>query len=80
MITVNPYLIHYPADTTGLQSSAAVLELNGSITITCTFAPGASSTGCQVTILMEGLQVFSTIIIRSQRVNQVNFKCIDLPS
>ena len=37
-------------DTTGLQSSTAVVELNSSITVTCIFATGASSTGCQVTI------------------------------
>ena len=42
--------IALPTDTTGLQSSTAVVELNGSITVTCTFATGATSTGCQVTI------------------------------
>jgi hypothetical protein len=41
----------FSVDTTGLQSSFAVVELNGSITVTCIFAAGASSTGCQVTIL-----------------------------
>ena len=43
-------LLHTHTDTTGLQSSSAVVELDGSITVTCTFATGASSTGCQVTI------------------------------
>ena len=54
-------------DTTGLQPAATtVVELNGSIIVTCTFAMGASSTGCQVTILtMDNLQeVLSTKIIR----------------
>ena len=46
------HAITIPTDTTGLQSSTAVVELNGSITVTCTFATGASSTGCQVTILI----------------------------
>ena len=40
----------YIVDTTGLQSSIAVVELNGSITVTCIFATGASSTGCQIII------------------------------
>ncbi len=40
----------FSIDTTGLQSSIAVVELNSSITVTCIFATGASSTGCQVTI------------------------------
>ena len=63
----------YLVDTTGLQSSFAVLELNGSITVTCTFATGATSDGCQVTILMGDLQMFPTIITRSIGVNQVKF-------
>jgi hypothetical protein len=41
----------FSIDTTGLQSSFAVVELNSSITVTCIFASGASSTGCQLTIL-----------------------------
>ena len=44
--------MHSSTDTTGLQSSTAVIELDGSMTVTCTFATGASSTGCQVTIFM----------------------------
>ena len=53
-------------DTTGLQSVTAVMELNGSITVTCTFATGASSIGCQVTIfIMQSLQkVFTRNIAR----------------
>ena len=60
-------------DTTGLQSSTTVMELNGSITVTCTFAIGASSTGCQVTILiMDSLQeVLSRNITRPDGVNEV---------
>ena len=60
-------------DTTGLQSSTAVVELNGSITVTCTFATGASSTGCQVTIFtMDNFQeVFSTNISRHNGASQV---------
>ena len=62
------------ADTTGLQSSIAVLELNGNITITCTFATGASSTGCQVTMFMMGSseEVLSTNITRPNGDSQVN--------
>ena len=75
----NNYTIgHYPnlrhtilsmiyIDTTGLQSSIAVMELNGSITVTCTFATGASSTGCQVAILEEmndtGFKILDTFNI-----------------
>ena len=44
-------------DTTGLQSSTAVVELNSSITVTCIFATGASSTGCQITMFkLDSLQ------------------------
>ena len=59
----------YAADTTGLQSSTAVLELNGSITVTCTFATGASSTGCHVTIF--GINVTGYMINRPNGVIQV---------
>ena len=50
------------------------MELNGSITVTCIFATGASSTGCQVTIFTVGglREVFSENITRSDRANQVN--------
>ena len=60
-------------DTTGLQSSVATMELNGSITVTCTFAVGASSTGCQIIILRgDSLQeVFSRNITRPSGVDQV---------
>ena len=60
-------------DTTGLQSSTTVIELDGSITVTCTFATGASSTGCQVTILiMDSLQeVLSQNITRPHGANEV---------
>ena len=41
-------------DTTGLQPrSTTVMEVNGSITVTCAFVSGASSTGCQVTIFIR---------------------------
>ena len=65
------YCMH--TDTTGLQSSTTVMELNGSITVTCTFAIGASSTGCQVTILiMDSLQeVLSRNITRPDGANEV---------
>ena len=50
-------LTHHCIDTTGLQSSVAVVELNNSITVTCTFATGALSTGCQVSIFkLDSLQ------------------------
>ena len=71
------YLSHHCIDTTGLQSSFAVMELNGSITITCTFATGATSTGCQVTIfyiMSDNLQeVMSTNITRPNGTNQVHY-------
>ena len=54
-------------DTTGLQpATTTVMEVNGSITVTCVFASGASSTGCQVTIFIkDSLQeVLSRKIIR----------------
>ena len=57
----------YGLDTTGLQPrTTTVMEVNGSITVTCAFAPGASSTGCQVTIFIrDSLQeVLSRKIIR----------------
>ena len=58
------YIFYKPADTTGLQSVAAVIELNGSITVTCTFATGTSSTGCLVTILNEdSLNILFTVNI-----------------
>ena len=62
------------ADTTGLQSSTAIAELNGSITVTCTFATGATSTGCQVTILItDGLrELFTTNITRQNGAIQVD--------
>ena len=68
-------LIHHSIDTTGLQSSVAVVELNGSITVTCNFATGASSTGCQVTIFtLESLQeVFSVNITRLNGNRKVNY-------
>ena len=61
-------------DTTGLQSSIAVMELNGSITVTCTFATGASSTGCQVSIFTMGSseEVLSTKITRPDGASQVS--------
>jgi hypothetical protein len=59
-------------DTTGLQSSIAVVEVDGSITVTCIFATGASSIGCQVTLFtMNDLQVFSTNISRRKGATQV---------
>ena len=56
-------------DTTGLQPpTTTVVEMNGSIIVTCTFAMGASSTGCQATIFeleMDNFkEVLSTKIIR----------------
>ena len=54
-------------DTTGLQPAiTTVMEVNGSITITCAFVSGASSTGCQVTIFTgDSLQeVLSEKVIR----------------
>ena len=67
-------------DTTGLQSANAVVELNGSITVTCTFATGASSPGCQVTIFtMDNFQeVFSTNISRPNGATQVWKSLLDL--
>ena len=64
-------LIH--AVTTGLQPSSAVIELNGNITVSCTFADGASSTGCRVTVfLMDGIkQVFSRNSTRPNGASQV---------
>ena len=60
-------------DTTGLQSSVAIVELNGSITVTCTFANGASSTGCQVKLfMMDNLQeALSMNLFRPERATQV---------
>ena len=67
-------------DTTGLQSFNAVVELNDSITITCIFATGASSTGCQVTIFMMDNfeEVFSTNISRRNGDTQVWKSLLDL--
>ena len=49
------------------------MELNGSITVTCIFATGASSTGCQVTIFMidSSEEVLSTNITRPNGASQV---------
>ena len=61
------FVMYYGLDTTGLQPAATtVMEVNGSITVTCIFASGASSTGCQVTIFIrDSLQeVLSRKIIR----------------
>ena len=57
----------------GLQSSTAVIEQDGRITVTCAFSAGASSTGCQVAILMmNGLQVLlARNITRTKTVNEV---------
>ena len=62
------------SDTTGLQSSTAVMELDGSITVTCTFATGASSTGCQITIfMMDSVQkLFSRNITRAATDSEVH--------
>ena len=64
-------------DTTGLQPPATtVMELNGSITVTCTFATGASSTGCQVTVfMMDSMQeVLSKRIIRPHGASEASLK------
>ena len=60
-------------DTTGLQSVTAVMELNGSITVTCTFATGASSTGCQVsTLKLDSFNIlFNVNLTRQNGDNQV---------
>ena len=60
-------------DTTGLQSSKAVIQFNGSITVTCTFATGALSTGCQVSIFtMDNLhRLFTKNITRQNGESQV---------
>ena len=72
---------NYLTDTTGLQSSTAVMELNGSITVTCIFATGASSTGCQVTIFTvdnsQDMYIFSRNVTRPNGVSQVsNQQCL----
>jgi hypothetical protein len=52
-----------------------VMELNSSITVTCIFATGASSIGCQVIIFMrDNLQdeyIFSKNITRPDGVDRV---------
>ena len=66
---------NYLTDTTGLQSSTAVMELNGSITVTCTFATGASSPGCQVTIFtMDNMYIFSRNITRPNEDSPVSYQ------
>ena len=67
------YMSCWLIDTTGLQSLFAVVELNCSITVTCTFATGASSTGCQVTVFMrDSLQeVLSRNVSRPNQATQV---------
>ena len=66
---------NYLTDTTGLQSSTAVMELNGSITVTCIFAPGASSPGCQVTIFtMDNMYIFSRNITRPNEDSPVSYQ------
>ena len=71
------YLSQHCIDTTGLQSSFALLGLNGNIIVTCTFATGASSTGCQVTIFYimsdKLLKVISKNITRPNGTNQVHY-------
>ena len=61
-------------DTTGLQSSIAVMELNGSITVTCIFAAGALSTGCQVTVFISDSseEVLSINITRPDGASRVS--------
>ena len=58
------------------------MEVNGSITVTCIFATGASSTGCQVTIFkLDSLQVVflnSTNITHLNRSSEVNILTIIL--
>ena len=74
IVAIDNMTSHYNViDTTGLQSSIAVMELNGSITVTCTFATGATSTGCQVTIFTMGniQEVYSTNITRPDGASQV---------
>ena len=82
-------ILQYCIDTTGLQpATTTVMELNGSITVTCTFATGASSTGCQVTIFMgDSLrEVLSREVIRphgaskASSMSQVSSHILLLPS
>ena len=66
--------LHIHVDTSGLQSSLAVVELNGTITVSCTFATGSSSTtGCRVTLFMmdSSQEVFSRNIDRTDGVSEV---------
>ena len=51
------------------------MELNGSITVTCTFATGASSPGCQVTIFtMDNMYIFSGNITRPNEDSPVSYQ------
>ena len=82
----NVSFLHYYdqyADTTGLQSVRAVMELDGSITVTCTFATGASSTGCLVTIFTTDnsqlMVILSKNITRQNGNTEVNSNILVLP-
>ena len=60
-----PIYIHDCADTTGLQSSSATALQDGRFSFTCTFATGATSTGCQITLVTGmGNAFYSTNVTR----------------
>ena len=66
---------NYLTDTTGLQSFTAAVELNGSITVTCIFVTGASSTGCQLTIFtIDNVYIFSRNITRPNKDSPVSYQ------